>query len=626
MTSFSNQTQSRVMVCLFAVICLLCFFIYLPAVNGPMLFDDKSNILFNDGIKINEISSASLLQAASSMQDIFTNRDPHLNRPISYISFALNYYYADDFFRSLKVTNTLLHVICGFLIYVLVTQLVVLNSRASAIASDKTMPNSAIWLPLFVTAFWMLHPLMVSTVLYSVQRMTILSALFSLAGIVSFIHLRQKLLEQSTYALLAIGGCLLGLFTGLAFLCKENGILTPLLCAVIEICFFRFQFIQTTPDRFRFIYKTLLISPAVLVVSYLLKTYIFSDAGATLATREFDTNARLLTESRMTLEYLYWLVVPDIRQLTFLHDTVTISQSLLNPITTLIAVTVWLATFAGLAWLLMNNRLPWLSFGLLWFIVGHLLESTVITLELVFEHRNYLPYVGPIFSLAWGITLCAQKYKTSSVISLSLLTTIFIAMPAAATMERVKHWRSEEALIVHWFDINSGSPRVWAKAADLYFSAGDIPNTMKALNQAFEFAPWEAGYGLAQIGVMCTFADSFDVQEVLNMRDKTLKALEQPPTTSYSISQYSNMIHMCGDMQQVTAFATIHTAASRINNRILRSRSNYMLALIALEKKDTKSALSYLEIALKADPKSSEVSSLKSSVELLLQQSAQPVN
>lgn len=626
MTSFSSQTQSRVMVCLFAVICLLCFFIYLPAVNGPMLFDDKSNILFNDGIKINELNSASLLQAASSMQDTFTSRHPYLNRPISYISFALNYYFADDFFRSLKVTNTLLHVMCGFLIYALVTQLVTLASQNTSRYGNDSLPPCAQWLPLFVTSFWLLHPLMVSTVLYSVQRMTILSAFFSLAGIVSFIHLRQKLLLQANNTLLVIGAGLLGLFTALAFLCKENGILTPLLCAVIEVCFFRFRFSQPTTPAFNTMYKTLLISPVVLVVSYLVKIYIFSNADTTLATREFDTNARLLTESRITLEYLYWLVVPDIRQLTFLHDTVLISKDLLSPITTIMAVLTWMGTFAGLAWLLIRNRLPWLSFGVLWFIVGHLLESTVITLELVFEHRNYLPYVGPVFSLAWAITLCAQKFKASAVISLSLLSTLFIAMPAAATMERVKHWRSEEALIIHLFDINSGSPRVWAKAADLYFSHGDVANTMKALDQAFSYAPWEAGYGLAQIGVMCTFPDNFGVKEVIAMRDKTLKALKQVPTTSYSISQYSNMIHMCSDLQQVNAFAAIHEAAARINNTILRSRSNYMLALIALEKKEVASAQRFLEIAYEADPKSSEVLSLKASVDLLLQQSAQPKN
>ena len=41
----------------------------------------------------------------------------------------------------------------------------------------------------------------------------------------------------------------------------------------------------------------------------------------------------------------------------------------------------------------------YLAFGIAWFLVGHSIESTVFSLELYFEHRNYFPGVG-LFLLA----------------------------------------------------------------------------------------------------------------------------------------------------------------------------------------------------------------------------------
>jgi hypothetical protein len=61
---------------------------------------------------------------------------------------------------------------------------------------------------------------------------------------------------------------------------------------------------------------------------------------------------------------------------------------------------------------LMLRREPLIGLGILWFFVAHLLESTVIGLELVYEHRNYLASFGPILALALAARLALATLVT----------------------------------------------------------------------------------------------------------------------------------------------------------------------------------------------------------------------
>ncbi len=108
---------------------------------------------------------------------------------------------------------------------------------------------------------------------------------------------------------------------------------------------------------------------------------------------------RLLTEARIVVWYLSLLLWPAPSRMSLEHDVV-VSTSLLNPPTTLGAI-VFLAL---LGWLILRYRkkFPLISYGGMWFLLNLLIESTIVPLELVFEHRLYLPSVG--FTL---VAVCA---------------------------------------------------------------------------------------------------------------------------------------------------------------------------------------------------------------------------
>jgi hypothetical protein len=97
---------------------------------------------------------------------------------------------------------------------------------------------------------------------------------------------------------------------------------------------------------------------------------------------------RLLTEPRVILFYISLLLYPVSSRLTLLHD-VEISSSLFTPWTTLPSILIILLIIVIA--LMISQKRPLISYCILFFFLNHLIEGSIIPLELIFEHRNYLP-------------------------------------------------------------------------------------------------------------------------------------------------------------------------------------------------------------------------------------------
>src|SRR5690606_5665434 len=108
--------------------------------------------------------------------------------------------------------------------------------------------------------------------------------------------------------------------------------------------------------------------------------------------RNFTLGERLLTESRVLWDYVGRILLPTASSINFYNDDVVISRSLTSPISTVWAIFAWLLLIA--ATLAFRRKAPLVFLGIFWFLIGHLLESTVLPLEISFEHRNYVPMLG----------------------------------------------------------------------------------------------------------------------------------------------------------------------------------------------------------------------------------------
>ena len=105
---------------------------------------------------------------------------------------------------------------------------------------------------------------------------------------------------------------------------------------------------------------------------------------------------RVMTQFRVVVFYLSLLFWPAPSRLNLDHD-VAISLSLFDPATTLFSLLFLAGLFATAVFT--ARREPLASYAILWFLGNLVIESSVIRLELIFDHRTYLPSVFPAMVL-----------------------------------------------------------------------------------------------------------------------------------------------------------------------------------------------------------------------------------
>jgi tetratricopeptide (TPR) repeat protein len=84
------------------------------------------------------------------------------------------------------------------------------------------------------------------------------------------------------------------------------------------------------------------------------------------------------------------------------------------------------------------KKQPLVGFGILWFFAGHMLESTLLPLEIAHEHRNYLADYGII--LAASSVLAEAKFHRLSPVIRKAAPLMFFILFASTTWLRAGQW------------------------------------------------------------------------------------------------------------------------------------------------------------------------------------------
>lgn len=409
--------------------------VYIPGLHGPFVFDDLTNILQAPGIRIADLGYGSLLQAWNAREF-----DTLIGRPLAMLSFGLNYYFAEFDVFYFKLTNLIIHLAVGLALYALT--LMLLRRYRLADANMPYQPRHLPWLALAIAAVWLLHPLNLTSVLYVVQRMTSLSALFTVLGLIGYCHGREQIIQgrKAGFATILVSLSLFGL---LAVLCKENGVLVLPLAVLIEAAFYRLAAHPslTVPFRrfwFAFIFLPLVIGFAVVLFQH--ERWFGENA---YRFRDFTLEERLLTQARAIWFYLRLILLPDIAGMGLYHDDFPLSQGIVEPITTLLSVVGIVALVV--AALVTRTRLPVLFFAIGWFFVGHSMESTVFPLEMIHEHRNYLPQYGILFAVVYFAGAPYARLKNTLRWRFAFLA-LYAALLGVGTYQRSFQWQDETSL------------------------------------------------------------------------------------------------------------------------------------------------------------------------------------
>jgi len=158
---------------------------------------------------------------------------------------------------------------------------------------------------------------------------------------------------------------------------------------------------------------------------------------------------RILTQLRVITFYLSLLIYPHPSRVNLDHDF-SVSTSLFAPLTTVLSLAVITGLLGLSLWMVRRNRL--VAYALLWFVGNLVIESSIIPLELVFEHRMYLPSMSIIVLGAGMVVLMLKEdWKWWGMGGLLVVSLIF----SYWTYERAFVWRDKISL---WQDTVEKSP------------------------------------------------------------------------------------------------------------------------------------------------------------------------
>lgn len=440
------------------LIAVLAYLVYAPGLSGGFLFDDYPN-LQDMGIY------GGVTDWESFNRFVFQGWSGPTGRPISLASFLLD----DNTWPSqaplFKQTNLLIHVLCGLLLC-WATLLLMRNLKSVG-------ERQAQWIAVLACAFWLLHPYMVSTTLYVVQRMAQLATLFCLGGIVLYLYARLQL-EKKTKCAYILMTLAIGAGTLLATLSKENGALLPLLILVIEFCL-------PKDGKPVWQWRVLFLWLPSIAIAVLLARYInLSDNP--WPSRNFNQVERLLTEARIVCEYLIHIFLPRIEGNGLYQDGYVVSKGLFEPLSTVFAI-VFLSVLMVSAFLL-SNKAPLFTLAILFFFAAHLMESTVVGLELYFEHRNYLAALFLFLPLVYYSVVLSERVQLLPVVAVVILGVL-----ASMTWMRASLWSNSGNLELYWVQKAADSPRAINSMVTFYMSNGQYEQANQYLAAQAERLP-----------------------------------------------------------------------------------------------------------------------------------------
>jgi tetratricopeptide (TPR) repeat protein len=104
------------------------------------------------------------------------------------------------------------------------------------------------------------------------------------------------------------------------------------------------------------------------------------------------------------------------------------------------------------------KKRPLFSFCILFFFLNHAIESTILPLDLIFEHRNYIPSMFFFLPIAIGVLRLLQVYNEKKAMKLAVSAFMILLLIGLGhgTYMRNFDWKNEETL---WSDAAAKAPR-----------------------------------------------------------------------------------------------------------------------------------------------------------------------
>jgi tetratricopeptide (TPR) repeat protein len=549
----ADRTSVAAVLALYAL--LACTYaVYAPGLSGFFLFDDFPNLTPLYTIK----SNPTLDQI---IQFFVHGISSPTGRPLSLATFALQAFDWSNNPEAFLRVNLWLHLLNGALLFwalLRVARLLPLSPRA------------AIWVPLVATALWLAAPIQATAVIYIIQRMTELSATFVFLGLLLYAVGREAQLQRGGTAGLRTMTLAVALCGGLGVLAKENAILLPLLLLITEFTLFAHLPRSATWRRWAAVFLGL---PTAIIAAYL----VFK-AGSYLgvyAIRDFSMAERLMTEARVLFLYLYKALLPWPSAIRLLYDDYPVSQGLWQPWTTATSIAGIVALLAAAVKL--RRRAPLFAFGVLWFFGAHLLESTFIPLELVFEHRNYQATAALFFALAGGAHALWQRASSRQFrVVLAAALACYFGLLSAVTWQVTTMFGQPLRMSAWWAQKLPESRRAKIEFLGTLLAFGLYERVEEVANDASAHWPTDPMFNLVLMHFACHHPVA--MPPVADTATRIRATRHEIFTVSYLIDTILSLIER-GQCKRVDPYTVRYLVEAAFENPLLLTQRRNMLLL-----------------------------------------------
>lgn len=486
-----------------ALLVLATVLVYANSFDVAFQFDDYINIVKNPFLSTPEKIINPGPVPDPDMWEL------HARRTLGYLSLSLNYKLHGLEVWGYHAVNLLIHLASVLLVYVFVGLLFKTpRARGSALASRAST------LAFLCALVFAVHPIQTQAVTYIVQRFASMVAMFYLASLVLYLKARmsEKTLSRNAYSVLMALA---------AMKTKENAITLPIAAAMLEWVFFPAEPIKKRMAWLGALMLTALVIPTTVILQHLdISDLQEMTMKQTRLGSDMPRSTYFFTELRVIVTYLRLLVLPINQNLdydyplyeSFLSAPVVLSFGFLSA---MLAAGVLMLRRTDGAWAVVG-------FGILWFFLTLSVESSFLPIvDVIFEHRVYLPSVGVICAAVVGASYVAARGKWFGLaVVLILLAACVLGVMAH---NRNEIWRDSIRL---WQDTASKSPNKARPRFNLglsFYEKGYYEQAIEHFKRAAEIDPWTASI-FNSLGASYYSADNDDLAIA-----SYLKALELEP-------------------------------------------------------------------------------------------------
>jgi len=446
-------------------------------------FDDSHSIYSNPNIR--NIKNIPKFFKDGSTSSILPQNQSY--RPVTTTSLAIDYWLGngyDAFYFHLS--TFLLFLLQGWLMIVFFKKILALSFENKAI----------LWVALFASAWYLLHPAIAETVNYIIARADVQSTLAVLAGFV--LYTCSPFCRKWYIYLLPVA---------VGILAKPPAVMfAPLLLFYILLFEEKASLLEIyKPAFWRSAGMALLRSiPAFIACGGLYKLV------DKLTPKSWEPGGNsvfnyLITQPFVILHYFT----------TFFWPTGLSADTDWEPLTSIhnwrffLGCTFLLVTIGIIFYTSRSAKLRPISFGLIWFFIALGPTSSFIPLaEVLNDHRMFFPFVGLSLSVSWTIGLIIFHFaeKPGSLLArnpkiLWVPVLVILLLCSYGTWKRNNVWHSEESL---WLNVTIKSPkngRGLMNYGNILVDQGKYADAENYFNRAIQLLP-EYSFAYVNMGVL----------------------------------------------------------------------------------------------------------------------------